>query len=186
MDHCHFLINQRLLNEKHIFPEFSFLLSLICCLWLEQFNNHNFSKTFQVLSICLPYVFWKVFSAARMKCFFRAQKLKSCCFWECRFWRTQRSQCNNQTFSKIFSAMEYLSIRKNIFSATPVKCFFNQGSNNWYSVVFRNKGSGGIKDHSTTKTHFQKKISPMEVLDMFLPYVKRYFQHEWIMFFFMA
>ena len=37
------------------------------------------------------------------------------------------------------------------------------------------------------KDTFSKKFSPMEVLHMYLPFVRRYFQqHQWIIFFFMA
>ena len=37
------------------------------------------------------------------------------------------------------------------------------------------------------KDIFSKKFSPMEILDMYLPYVRRYFQqHQWIIFLLMA
>ena len=48
----------------------------------------------------------------------------------------------------------------NIFPAAPVKSFFIHGSNKSDSVVFTNECFGEIKDHSSTKTHFQKNFLP--------------------------
>ena len=55
-------------------------------------------------------------------------------------------------------------------------CFLYE-SNNTDSVVFENDGFAEIKDHSLRTTAFQKKIA-MEVLGLYLPYVKRYFQEH--------
>ena len=62
-------------------------------------------------------------------------------------------------FKNIFcyGRFKYAStLRKNIFSAAPVKCFFIHGKNNSYSVVFSIEEK--IEDHGTTTTHFQKKF----------------------------
>ena len=48
------------------------------------------------------------------------------------------------------------TLRKKVFSAAPVKCFFIYGLNNSDSVVFGNAGFGEIKDHSLTTANFQE------------------------------
>ena len=65
-----------------------------------------------------------------------------------------------------------------------MKCFSLYGSNNSGFAVFVNAAFGEIKDHNLRITRFEKKIA-MEVLGLFLPYVKRYFQeHQLSVFFF--
>ena len=95
-----------------------------------------------------------------------------------------------QLFKKLFCywSFSYVStLRKKVFSAALVNCFFLYRSNNSDSVVFGNNGFEEIKDHSLTRTPFQQKFFCMELLGMCLPYVKRYFQrHQYSAFFFMA
>ena len=79
------------------------------------------------------------------------------------------------------------NLREKVFSGGPVKCFFLYGSNNWDSVVFGNASCAEIKYHSSIATPFQKNFFTIKVLDMCLPYAKKYFQeHHWSDFFFMA
>ena len=70
------------------------------------------------------------------------------------------------------------NLREKVFSGGPVKCFFLYGSNNSDSVVFGNASCAEIKYHSSITTPFQKKFFTNKVLDMCLPYVKKYFQEH--------
>ena len=98
----------------------------------SQLNNDTFSKkisVMEVVSMCLPYLKryfqwqkWNVF-------FFRAQIIQIFLFEkQCQFGKNQRSQFNNNTFSKNFSGMKVsgmcLPYVKSFFSVAPVKCFF--------------------------------------------------------------
>ena len=115
--------------------------------------------------------------------------LSFCCFQEFWFWRDQRSQFENDTFSKknCYVSLKFVSnLRKKVFSGEPVKCVFLYGWNNSDSVIFGSAAFGEIKDHSLSTKSFQKKFA-MGVLGLYLPYVKRYFQeHQLSAFFFMA
>ena len=76
------------------------------------------------------------------------------------------------------------TLRKKVFLGAPMKYFSLYGSNNSDFAVFVNAAFGEIKDHNLRITRFEKKIA-MEVLGLFLPYVKRYFQeHQLSVFFF--
>ena len=128
--------------------------------------------------MCLPNT-KRIFSRTRKMMFSLWLKwLRFNCFWECRFWRYQRWQFENNNFSKkiCYGSFRYLSaLRKNVFSGAPLKYVFLYGSNNSDFVVFWNLAFGEIKNHSQRTTLFQKKIV-MEVLGLHLPYIKRYFQ----------
>ena len=139
--------------------------------------------------MCLPNT-KRIFSRTRKMMFSLWLKwLRFNCFWECRFWRYQRWQFENNNFSKkiCYGSFRYLSaLRKNVFSGAPLKYVFLYGSNNSDFVVFWNLAFGEIKNHSQRTTLFQKKIV-MEVLGLHLPYIKRYFQkHQLSAFYFMA
>ena len=70
------------------------------------------------------------------------------------------------------------NLREKVFSGGPVKCFFLYGLNNSDSVVFGNASCAEIKYHSSIATPFQKKFFTIKVLDMCLPYAKKYFQEH--------
>ena len=77
----------------------------------------------------LPYVFGKVFSVAQMKCFFfMAQITQILLFLGMLVLERSKITINSETFSKIFSAMEFLGMCLhhaflNVFSVAPMKCF---------------------------------------------------------------
>ena len=80
----------------------------------SQFNNNTFPKIFsatKVLGLCLPCIKRESFSCTSEMFFSLGLKLfKLSYFWECLFGKDQRSQFNNNTFSKIFPAMEVLAM----------------------------------------------------------------------------
>ena len=105
------------------------------------------------LGMCLPYV----------KRYFQKNQITHILLF---FGNVTLGQIKGQTlttthFQQFFcyGSFRYLStLRKKVFSATPVKLFFLSNSNNSDSVVFRNTSFGGIKDHSLTTKPSQKNF----------------------------
>ena len=133
----------------------------------------------------------KSFSRAPVKCFslYGSNNSDSVVFGNAVFGEIKGHSLKTITFQKQISYRSFgfvFTLRKKAFSRAPVEWFSHYGSNNSDSVVFENGGFAEIKVHSLSITPFQKKLS-MEVLDLCLPYVKRYFQeHQWSAFLFMA
>ena len=116
----------------------------------------------EVLGLYFPYV-KRNFQEHQWIIFFLygTNELGLCCFRECRFWRDQRSQFKNDTFSKktLLWKFRYVSnLCKKLFWGAPVKCFSLHGSNNSDSVVFGYADIVEIKDHSFRMKPFQKKL----------------------------
>ena len=107
--------------------------------------------------------------------------IRFCSLWEYGFWRHQRLQFDNDTFSvqkSVEVSRLYLSYVKTVFSRAPVKCFYLYSSNCSDSLAFGNAAFGEMKDHSLRTTLFEEKTCK-EVLRLCLSYVKRYFeQHQ--------
>ena len=81
----------------------------------------------KVLGMCLPYV-KRYFQPDQSRFFYLGlDLLRLSCFWENPFGRDQRSQFNNYTFSKMFSAIivyRYVpNLRKKVFSAASMTFF---------------------------------------------------------------
>ena len=120
----------------------------------------HFPECFAVeaLCMCLPYIKryfqerqWSVFSfmahMSEIQLFLRKPVLE----------RSKITVWEQHLFKKnvCYGGFRYLStFRKKVFSRASVKFFFLWGSNNSYSVVFRNAGFRETKDESLRATPF--------------------------------
>ena len=75
-------------------------------------EQHLFKKHFgkEDLDICLPYVKRYFKSTSEILSSSGLKELRFCCFQECWFQRDQRPKFENNTFSRIFSAIEVLGM----------------------------------------------------------------------------
>ena len=96
------------------------------------FQYKNFCGSFEIVSILCKNGIFKSTSEVLLSLFLKL--LRFSCFWECGFWRDERSQFENNTFwrKNVYGSFEIVSILcKKVFWVAPMKCFYLYGSNNW-------------------------------------------------------
>ena len=126
--------------------------------------------------MCLPNT--KIFFSHNRKMIFSLwlKWLRFNCFWECRFWRYQRWQFENNNFSKkiCYGSFRYLSaLRK---KEHHLSTFFFMGQITQISlfsgILLLERSKITVREQH----FFKKKKIIMEVLGLHLPYIKRYFR----------
>ena len=147
------------INQILLFTGIWLLAKSKITVWEGRFFKKKIS--IEILRLCLSYV-KRLFKSTREVLFSLFLKfLRFCCVWECRFWRHQKPQLENDTFSRksFYGGFEIVcTLSKKVFWIAPMKCFYLYGSNNSEPLAFEDSNFGVIKDDSLRTTTFQKKF----------------------------